>query len=59
MKKKVRKLSLNKDTLRTLEGNRLGDIGGAVITDTCPETVTCADTCPRTCIDTCGAPCRP
>ena len=46
MNKKVRKLQLNRETLRHLEGRDLqGIVGGATLgrcgTYTCPETVSC------------------
>lgn len=46
MNKKTRKLSLNKETLRNLQGNEMrGVVGGVtngrLCTNTCPETASC------------------
>lgn len=48
MEKKIKKLTLSKETLRSLNENRLREaIGGASLVDTaCPS---CWDTCGRTC----------
>jgi hypothetical protein len=48
MEKKVKKLALSKETLRSLNEGTLGKaVGGATIVDTaCPS---CWDTCGRTC----------
>ena len=47
-----KKLRLNRETLRYLDAAALGNVlGGA--TTTCPQTVTCDDSCPASCVDTC------
>jgi natural product precursor len=49
VKKKVRKLSLNKETVRHLTNEELRGVAGGAPThgNTCPST--CANTCPATC----------
>jgi hypothetical protein len=52
--KKVRKLSLNKETVRHLTKEELKGVAGGNPTNhnTCPNT--CANTCPSTCPSTCS-----
>ena len=52
MKKRVQKLHLHRETLRHLNALALGDVVGG-ITTTCQPTVTCDDTCGRSCNGTC------
>lgn len=49
MNKKTRRLSLNRETLRNLQGNDMKGIGGGLATRSCPETCTCNFTCEFTC----------
>jgi hypothetical protein len=56
MKKRIKKLALTRETLRALDAARLQEAAGG-FSAVCPETVTCADTCPRSCNGTCP-PCQ-
>jgi hypothetical protein len=61
MKKPMpRKLQLNRETLRYLNDASLSNAAGGVSAN-CPPTVTCDDTCGRSCAGTCfpctGAQC--
>ena len=49
MKRKVKKLKLDKETLRNLESSQLEQVIGAA---------TELDTCARTCWNTCGRTCH-
>lgn len=53
MKKRARKLHLNRETLRYLNAMSLGEVVGGVTVTTCPDTATCDDTCGRSCNGTC------
>jgi len=54
-----KKLRLNRETLRYLDPEALRNVAGGATT-TCPPTVTCADTCGPSCVDTCHpAQCHP
>lgn len=48
----VRKLQLNRETLRYLNSEALEAVAGG-FTTTCPPTVSCDDTCVRSCAGTC------
>jgi hypothetical protein len=52
--KKVRKLSLKKETVRHLTNEELKGVAGGATNHTCN---TCADTCPSTCASTCASTC--
>ncbi|HEX3556674.1 MAG TPA: class I lanthipeptide [Thermoanaerobaculia bacterium] len=52
MKKKIARLSLTKETLRSLENVNLDQVAGGAVTDTCQG----VDTCPaRSCVVLCGS----
>ena len=54
MKKKIRKLSLNKETVRHLTDEELRGVAGGT-GNTCGNT--CASTCDSTCASTCPSTC--
>lgn len=58
MKKSLRKLSLSRETLRTLDNAGLGQAAGAARTDKCPTGGTCTGNtcdCTLSCPELCGS----
>ena len=49
MKKNSRKLSLNRETLRSLQELALKGVGGGATTSFCNNTTDCTDSCAQTC----------